>query len=85
LANASCANKSIYAIGYVGGAALDHVYRAHPDYEYTLLVRDEQRGQPIKAQYPTAKFVYGTLENSDVVRDAAAAADIVIRTCTPFM
>lgn len=73
----------VFRIGYIGGTALDHVYKAHPDYDYTLLVRDEKRGEPIKAKYPTAKFIYASLENSDAVRDAAAAADIVIRKCTP--
>ncbi|TQS32107.1 hypothetical protein Golomagni_07587 [Golovinomyces magnicellulatus] len=67
------------ASGYVGGAALDAVYTAHPDYEYSLLVRDEERAKPIKAKYPDAKFLYGTLEDSDLVRDAALDTDIVIR------
>ncbi len=61
---------------------MDHVYKAHPDYDYTLLVRDEKRGEPIQAKYPTVKFVYASLENSDAVRGAAAAADIVIREFT---
>ena len=65
--------------GYVGGDALDHVYKAHPDYEYTLLVKNEQQAEPIKAKYPDAKFVYGTLEQSDLIRDTCLGTDVVIR------
>ncbi|GFP56616.1 hypothetical protein ACSS6W_004895 [Trichoderma asperelloides] len=66
--------------GYVGGTVFDHVYNAHKDYEYTVLVRDEARAQLVKAKYPTAKFAYGALEDTDVIEKAAAEADIVIHT-----
>lgn len=66
-------------IGYVGGDALDHVYNAHSDYEYTLLVKNEQQAEPIKAKYPGVKFVYGTLEQSDLIRDTCLETDVVIR------
>lgn len=71
-------------LGYVGGAALDTVYKGHPDYEYSVLVRDEERGKSIKAKYPDVKLLHGSLEDSDIVRDAALDADIVIRTESPF-
>ncbi|KAM0260791.1 hypothetical protein ACHAQJ_002557 [Trichoderma viride] len=66
--------------GYVGGTAFDYVYNAHKDYEYTVLVRDEARAQLVKAKYPTVKFVYGALEDTDVIEKAAAEADVVIHT-----
>ncbi|KAM0455168.1 hypothetical protein ACHAO4_004043 [Trichoderma viride] len=66
--------------GYVGGTVFDYAYNAHKDYEYTVLVRDEARAQLVKAKYPTAKFAYGALEDTDVIEKAAAEADIVIHT-----
>ncbi|KAL7787415.1 hypothetical protein V8C37DRAFT_390670 [Trichoderma ceciliae] len=66
--------------GYIGGTAFDHIYNSHKDYEYTVLVRDEARAQLVKAKYPTAKFAYGTLEDTGVIEKAAAEADIVIHT-----
>lgn len=54
-----------------------------PDYEITLLVRDENRAKPIKDEYPNAKFIYGTLNDADVVEKAAAEADVVIRRSMP--
>lgn len=65
--------------GYVGGTALDHIYKAHKDYDYTLLVRNEERAKPVKAKYPTAKFVYGSLDDAAVLEKAAAEADVVVR------
>ncbi|KAH6609270.1 nadp-binding domain [Trichoderma cornu-damae] len=70
----------VFLYGYIGGTAFDYVYNAHKDYEYTVLVRDETRAQLVKAKYPTAKFAYGTLDDSDVIEKAAAEADIVIHT-----
>lgn len=45
-----------------------------------MLVRSEDKAKLVGAQYPNAKFVYGTLDDSDVIEKAAAEADIVIRT-----
>jgi Trk K+ transport system NAD-binding subunit len=56
------------------------LFKAHPDWDYTLFVRNEERAKPIKAAYPNTKFVYGTLTDSAVIEKAAAEADIVIRT-----
>ncbi|POR37688.1 Uncharacterized protein TPAR_02112 [Tolypocladium paradoxum] len=56
------------ATGYIGGTALDYIVRAHPGYEYTVLVRDEFRAEPIIARYPSVKFAYGTLEDDAVLK-----------------
>ncbi|PTB68275.1 NAD(P)-binding protein [Trichoderma citrinoviride] len=66
--------------GYIGGTAFDKIYRAHPDNEYTILVRNEARAEIVKAKYPSVKFVYGGLDDVDVIEQAAAEADVVIHT-----
>jgi hypothetical protein len=53
--------------------------KAHPEYAFTLLVRDENRAKPIQDKYPHTKFVFGTLDDEDLVADAAAKADVVVR------
>lgn len=65
--------------GYIGGDAFYALEKKHPDYEYTLLVRNEDRGKEVKAKYPNAKLVYGSLEDSAVIEKAASEADIVVR------
>lgn len=59
--------------------------KKHPDYDYTLLVRNEERGRPVQARYPNAKLVYGTLDDAAVIEKAAAEADIVIRVFFSWM
>lgn len=71
---------TLCSTGYIGGTVLDYAYRAHPDYEYTVFVRSEERAKPIKAKYPKVNFVYGALEDSETLMDAAAKTDVVIRT-----
>lgn len=66
--------------GYIGGTAFAHLYKVHPDWEYTLLVRNEERGKPVKEKYQDVKLVYGNLNDSEVIEKAAAEADIVIHT-----
>ncbi|KAL7620436.1 hypothetical protein AAE478_009431 [Parahypoxylon ruwenzoriense] len=68
------------ATGYIGGEALYSLSKAHPEYEYTLLVRNEERGKPVAASYPNARLVYGTLDNAEVIEKEAAAADVVVHT-----
>lgn len=66
--------------GYIGGDALYTIEHARPhQYAFTFLVRSEARAAPVKAQYPDAKFVYGTLDDVDIIEKAAGEADIVIR------
>lgn len=68
--------------GYIGGTALDYIIRAHPDWEYHVLVRDEYRAEPIAAKYPYVRFTYGTLEDDAILERASSQADIVVRTLT---
>ena len=68
--------------GYIGGEILDQAYNAYPDYNFILLVRNEERGKPVKDKYPKATLVYGTLDDAAVIEKAAKEADIVIRKLT---
>ncbi|KPM34098.1 hypothetical protein AK830_g12475 [Neonectria ditissima] len=67
-------------LGYIGGAVFAQVHDTHPDYDFTLFVRNEERSKPIAAKYPNVKFLYGTLDDSTVIEKAAAEADVVIHT-----
>lgn len=66
--------------GYVGGSILDHLFRAHPDYDYAVLVRDEKRGEPVKKKYASVRLAIGNLDDAAVLEKEAAQADVVIRT-----
>lgn len=65
--------------GYIGGTAHAYLAKAHPEYAFTLLVRNEAKAKPIQDKYPHTKFIFGTLDDEDLVAEAAAKADVVVR------
>ncbi|KAF2228919.1 nucleoside-diphosphate-sugar epimerase [Viridothelium virens] len=64
--------------GYIGGDALYALYEAHPDWEYTCVVRGTDKGSLIAAQYPKIRLVYGDLDSIDLLTKEAANADVVV-------
>ncbi|KAK2937243.1 NADP-binding domain [Fusarium oxysporum f. sp. vasinfectum] len=66
--------------GFVGGTAFSKIHDAHPDYDYTLYIRSEDRAKIISEKYPKVKFVYGDLASTDVIEKAASEADVVVHT-----
>jgi N-acetyl-gamma-glutamylphosphate reductase len=70
--------------GYIGGDALYALEKAHPEYEYSVLVRSSDKGAPIAAAYPRIRLVYGTLDDSNVIEEESARADVVLRKIFAF-
>ncbi|KAF5626281.1 nucleoside-diphosphate-sugar epimerase [Fusarium tjaetaba] len=66
--------------GFVGGTAFSKIHDAHPNYDYTLYIRSEDRANIISKKYPNVKFVYGDLASTDVIEKAASEADVVVHT-----
>ncbi|KAE8380919.1 hypothetical protein BDV26DRAFT_302415 [Aspergillus bertholletiae] len=66
------------ATGYIGGDFLFAVYDAHPDWQYTALVRREEQAAQLKARYPTVRTVLGDLDSSAILEEEAKNADIVL-------
>ncbi|QSZ34245.1 hypothetical protein DSL72_005835 [Monilinia vaccinii-corymbosi] len=66
--------------GYTGGDALHEFYNTHPEWEYTVFVRDSDRAAPIAAAFPKVRFAYGTLDDAAIIEEEAAKADIVLHT-----
>lgn len=54
--------------------------KAHPEYEYTALVRNSDKGAPVAAAYPKIRLIYGTLDDAAILEEESAKADIVLRT-----
>ncbi|KAI9676195.1 MAG: hypothetical protein M1817_000940 [Caeruleum heppii] len=64
--------------GYIGGDALDEILTARPNYDYTCLVRDSDKGAQVASKYPKIRLVYGTLDDADLLETEAKSADIVL-------
>ena len=69
--------------GYAGGAILHHLLSS-PSFprdlvEVTALVRQANQASELKKHYPGIQTVVGTLDDTSLLRDEAAEADIVIQ------
>jgi len=69
----------IGATGYIGGDALFALLEKHPELEQniTCLVRNSDRGAIVAKKYPKIQFVYGSLDDEEILTQAAEASDIV--------
>lgn len=65
--------------GYIGGDALYGLNHAHPDWEYSALIRTQDKADKVKTQYPKIRIVIGDLDSFDTIKDEASKADIVLR------
>lgn len=66
------------ATGYIGGDAFDTIITALPNYSYTCLVRDSDKGALIASRYPTVRLVYGTFDDAALLEAEAKEADVVL-------
>lgn len=65
--------------GYIAGDALYALHQKHPDYEYAALVRTQDKADIVKKAYPNVRIVQGGLDDSDLLKEEAAKADVVLR------
>ncbi|KAH8675511.1 hypothetical protein BX600DRAFT_452855 [Xylariales sp. PMI_506] len=66
--------------GYIGGDAFYALSQAHPDWEYSALIRTQEKADQIKSTYPNLRAVIGDLDSYDLIKNEAARADIVLHT-----
>lgn len=67
--------------GYVGGTVFNTLVTAHPEYSITVLLRDPKPS--FSEKYPNVKVIKGDFESTELLKDAASKADIVVRTFLP--
>lgn len=65
--------------GYIAGDALYELYQKHPDYEYAALVRSQDKADIVKKAFPNVRIVLGGNDDSELLKEEAAKADIVLR------
>ncbi|EYB26320.1 hypothetical protein FG05_00920 [Fusarium graminearum] len=66
--------------GYVGGTTFSMLHETHPEYDYTLYFRNQDRAKVIAEKFPDVKFVYGDLGSVDIIEKASSEADVVVHT-----
>ena len=65
--------------GYIAGDALYELYKKHPDYEYAVLVRTQEKADIVKKAFPNVRIVLGGNDDSEILKEEAAKADVVLR------
>lgn len=68
--------------GYVAGDALYALNEKHSDYEYSVLVRTQEKADTVKKAFPNVRIVLGGNDDSEVLKEEAAKADVVLRGFT---
>jgi N-acetyl-gamma-glutamylphosphate reductase len=68
--------------GYIGGDGLYVLYQAHPDWEFSALVRTKEKATQLVSKFPKVRIVYGDLDSADILEEEAMKADIVYRQYT---
>ncbi|KDQ14114.1 hypothetical protein BOTBODRAFT_55572 [Botryobasidium botryosum FD-172 SS1] len=64
------------ATGYIGGAVLLAIKRAHPEFRYTALVRSEKDAAAVQAT--GVSVITGSMDDRDLIASAAASHDITL-------
>ncbi|KAL3478910.1 nucleoside-diphosphate-sugar epimerase [Aspergillus californicus] len=66
--------------GYIGGDAFHTLQQQHPSFEFSALIRSEEKAKYVREIYPAVRVVLGGLDDAAVIEREAAWADIVIHT-----
>lgn len=65
------------ATGYIGGDGLFVIANAHPDWQFSALVRSEEKSKQVTSQHPQIRTVIGDLDSSELIEEEVKNADIV--------
>ncbi|KXG49812.1 Semialdehyde dehydrogenase, NAD-binding [Penicillium griseofulvum] len=65
------------ATGYIGGDGLFTIASTHPDWEFSALVRSEEKANQVTSKYPQIRTVIGDLDSSELIEEEVKKADIV--------
>ncbi|KAJ5462922.1 hypothetical protein N7475_007866 [Penicillium sp. IBT 31633x] len=65
------------ATGYIGGDGLFAIASAHPDWEFSALVRSEEKAKQVTSKFPQIRTVIGDLDSSKLIEEEVKNADIV--------
>ncbi|KAL4912049.1 hypothetical protein BDW62DRAFT_216628 [Aspergillus aurantiobrunneus] len=66
--------------GYIGGDAFHWLHQQHRDFEFSALIRSEEKARYVRELYPNVRIVIGSLADSGRIAEEAAWADIVLHT-----
>ena len=63
--------------GYIGGSVFTTLIQRHPEYDITVLLRNPP--EDFGNLFPNVKVIKGNFDSTDVISNAAADAEVVVR------
>ncbi|KAL4863910.1 hypothetical protein BDV12DRAFT_20753 [Aspergillus spectabilis] len=66
--------------GYIGGDLFHHLSQQHSNYEFSALIRTEEKAKYVTDLYPNVRVVLGDLDDAEKIENESAWADVVIHT-----
>ncbi|KAK4909388.1 hypothetical protein LTR49_021840 [Elasticomyces elasticus] len=66
------------ATGFIGGAILAALYKAHPEIHVKALIRGQSDAQHLSSIYPNLQPIQGDLASLDLLKETAGSVDFVI-------
>ncbi|KAJ5306155.1 hypothetical protein N7508_005170, partial [Penicillium antarcticum] len=66
--------------GYIGGDVLSQLLPLYPTLTYRILVRTEEKGKQIRAQYPEVQILDGGLSNSAILEQESTNTDATVHS-----
>ncbi|KAJ5333911.1 hypothetical protein MYU51_018289 [Penicillium brevicompactum] len=70
------------ATGYIGGEILHVLQQANPDYDVSVLIRDQEKANKVLAAFPQVRVVLADLDNVDIIEEEARKANVVIHAAS---
>ncbi|KAI8158480.1 hypothetical protein K4K49_002651 [Colletotrichum sp. SAR 10_70] len=56
-----------------------NAYHSHPEWSFSALVRNQEKAAILQEAFPDVRPVFGDLDSTDVLREEASVADIVLQ------
>lgn len=68
------------ATGFIGGDFLYSALKAHPDWQWSCLVRSEEKGRKVGALSSQISLCCGTIDDVNLIEEEASKADIIFHS-----
>jgi len=70
--------------GYLGGNLVGRLVDKHPEWHHVVLIRNEDQKEIVLARWPQLEVVIGDLNNSALMIEEGAKANVVLRKYSIF-
>ncbi|CAG8071388.1 unnamed protein product [Penicillium salamii] len=70
------------ATGYIGGEILHTLQQTHPDYNVSVLIRDQEKANKVTNAFPKVRVVLADLDDVEIIEEESRNANVVIHAAS---